>query len=110
MYLEDEEIQQCGEVSYVSRQNLTFLMAVEGAATVEDLLLPVMENGRRLNPGAPLPDLRARARREIASLPEELRRLRNPEIYTVGLSPALGRMKAEMIHHLPGVLPEELAR
>jgi hypothetical protein len=39
---------------------------------------------------------------QVASLPEESRRLRNPEIYHVGISPELASLKADLIRHAPG--------
>ena len=40
----------------------------------------------------------------MAALPEETRRLRNPEIYTVGLSPAMADEKVRLAAEAPGVL------
>ena len=106
MYLVDEQPQAGPRVFYASRDELAFTMAFEEAASAEELLLPVIRDGRRVTVTARLDDVRDRTRREIDLLPEELRRLRYPQIYLVGLSPALGTVKADMIRHLPGVLPQ----
>jgi len=63
----------------------------------EDLLQPVFEAGRRLVPSPPVAAIRQRALDQIAALPEEFKRLRNPELYRVMLSESVGRVKAEMI-------------
>ncbi len=49
-----------------------------------------------------LEEIRARARAQVAALPEELRRLRNPEIYAVGLSPRLAAEKVRWSGRLRG--------
>ena len=64
-----------------------------------------MVDGERVGQRPALADIRARARQQVASLPEEIRRLRNPEIYAVGLSPRLASEKVRMIRQAPGVLP-----
>jgi len=46
-----------------------------------------------------LADIRERAQRGIASLPDEFKRLRNPEIYRVMLSESVGRGKAELLEN-----------
>ena len=68
-------------------------------------MLPVMLEGERVGRQLALEEIRARARQQVASLPEEIRRLRNPEIYAVGLSPRLAAEKVRMIQQAPGVLP-----
>ena len=75
-------------VPFAERHDLSFLRAVWDATRCEDLLQPVMRDGVRV--AAPRRLSRRsgqRARAQVAALPEELRRLRNPEIYAVGLSP-----------------------
>ena len=74
-------------------------------ASGEDLLEPAVRGGHRVGASPPLNDVRARSIAEVGSLPEELRRLRNPEIYQVGLSPALALLKADLIHHATERLP-----
>lgn len=92
-------------VPFAERQELSYLRAVWDASSCEDLLTPVMVEGKRVAPAPPLTVIRARARAQVASLPEEIRRLRNPEIYAVGLSPRLASEKLRMIKQAPGVLP-----
>lgn len=104
LYCADEEPQSGPRISYVGRSDLSFQVALEGAVHAEDLLEPMIREGRRVAPAPPLAEVRSRARKQVASLPEELRRLRNPEIYHVGLSPKLAELKTDLIRHAPGVL------
>ncbi|MHB1345117.1 MAG: nicotinate phosphoribosyltransferase [Thermoleophilia bacterium] len=104
LYCADEEPRRGPQVPYVSRGDLSFQVGLEEVADAEDLLRPVVRGGRRISPSPPLSEVRRRAADEVASLPEELRRLRNPEIYHVGLSPRLAELKADLIRHAPGVL------
>ena len=70
---------------------------IEGAARAEALLKPVFADGVRLVPREPVVQVRRRALDAIAALPEEFKRLRNPEIYRVLLSEELGGMKDRMM-------------
>lgn len=68
-----------------------------GATYSQLLLEPVFEEGRRLLGPQPIDLLRARAQAQKDALAEEYKRLRNPEIYRVFLSEALGTMKDRML-------------
>ncbi|MBN1320674.1 MAG: nicotinate phosphoribosyltransferase [Thermoleophilia bacterium] len=91
-------------VPFAERHDLSFLRAVWDAARCEDLLRPVMRDGKRVGASPTLSEIRERARGQVAALPEELRRLRNPEIYAVGLSPQLAAEKVRLVRQAPGVL------
>ncbi len=91
-------------VPFAERHDLTFLRAVWDATRCESLMQPVVHGGKRLAEGPSLVDTRARAQAQVAALPEELRRLRNPEIYAVGLSPDLAAEKVRLVRQAPGVL------
>jgi hypothetical protein len=91
-------------VPYAERNDLFFLKGVNRAASREELLQPVMVDGERIGPSPSLEEIRSRAQQQIASLPEEVRRLRNPEIYTVGLSPELAAVKLRLAARSPGVI------
>ncbi len=104
LYQAGEEPQEGPLVSYVGRTELGFQVGIGGVASFENLLTPVMRDGRRQAPSPPIAEARQRAVEQVASLPEELRRLRNPEIYRVGISPELAALKSELIRHSPGVL------
>ena len=61
----------------------------------EALLVPVMLNGRAVEPRATLEDARRRCARDLAQLPEPLRRLEPAEAYLVEIMPALRSLAAE---------------
>jgi len=84
-------------ITGIDRQHFHLKRHLRGVASQEDLLRPVVHSGQRLAPAEPLNDIRSRARRQIAALPDELKRLRNPEIYPVVLSPDLAKLKEEML-------------
>ncbi|NLE73917.1 MAG: nicotinate phosphoribosyltransferase [Actinobacteria bacterium] len=97
LYLMEEEPASGDRIPYVGREAPTFRRVLEGAVTFEPLLCQIVQQGRRLEPSPPLELVRSRAQNEIRSLPDEYRRLRNPHIYEVGLSPRLGLAKARLI-------------
>ncbi|HNR33962.1 MAG TPA: nicotinate phosphoribosyltransferase [Candidatus Hydrogenedentes bacterium] len=71
------------------------------ARRCEDLFQTVFENGRRTAQTPPIQSIRGRVLDQIARLPDEFKRLRNPEVYRVLLSGAVGRIKEEMLEN-PG--------
>ncbi|HXW26108.1 MAG TPA: nicotinate phosphoribosyltransferase, partial [Xanthobacteraceae bacterium] len=64
------------------------------------LIEPVMRDGRRLSPPAPLADARARVARELKRLPERLRGLARGEPYPVVVADAVKRLAAEVDRRL----------
>lgn len=66
-------------------------------AYVEELLQPVFTGGRPVGPAPPLAEIRAHAQTSLAAFPEEYLRLRNPEIYWLGLSATLARIKQDAL-------------
>ncbi len=91
-------------VPFVERHDVSYLKGVEGWNAREELLQVVMRDGVRVRPRPSLEEIRARARQQVAGLPEEVRRLRNPEYYTVGLSPDLAAERVRLAGQAPGVL------
>ena len=61
----------------------------------EPLLEPVMRDGRRVGPRPPLSEIRARFARELARLPDGLRRLAPGPAYRVEVADALVKLAAE---------------
>jgi nicotinate phosphoribosyltransferase len=70
--------------------------AIPAAAAHEDLLVPVFQAGRRVYQPPSLAHIRARAASQLASLPNGVRRLRNPECYPVGLEQSLHDLKTQL--------------
>ena len=64
------------------------------------LLEEVLREGRRVRGAPSIDTLRQRARREIALLPGEVRRLRSPEPYRVVISDALARLAEDIGHRI----------
>ncbi|NIA13877.1 MAG: nicotinate phosphoribosyltransferase [Nitrospiraceae bacterium] len=99
MYMDGESWSVSGTV--VARQrshpylNSRFRDVSEGV----ELLEPVMQAGRRVAPSPDIHEVRRRALSQIATLPEEFKRLRNPEIYRVALSKQMGDLKAGMLQN-----------
>src|SRR6185437_10833016 len=60
----------------------------------ETLIVPVMRGGKRVAPAPTLAQIRERAARDLARLPEPLRRLERLD-YTVTISEALKGLAAE---------------
>ena len=74
--------------------------SVRGAQRAEDLLQPMMEDGARVRPAEDIGTVRTRVQTQLAHLPDEYKRLRNPEIYNVLLSPQLGDVKEQLLAQL----------
>ena len=97
MYLSDEPIAEHGMISGRHRTQPHIDTRLKRAAYAEDLLVPVFENGKRVALKPTIRDIRERAQQQLAKLPEEYKRLRNPEIYRVILSPKIGELKDQML-------------
>jgi nicotinate phosphoribosyltransferase len=71
------------------------VMSVEADVQAgEPLLVPVMRDGRRITPSPTLADCRARAARDLARLPQALRRLEPGTGYPVEVAGALAELAA----------------
>lgn len=65
--------------------------------TQTDLLVPVLDRGRRVRPPEPLDVARDRARTELAMLSPRTRRFLNPQPYPVGLDETVNARKQQLI-------------
>lgn len=68
--------------------------------TGEPLIQMVMQNGKRVGPPAALADIRARSARELAQLPEPLRRMDAKAEYPVVIADALVRLADDVDQRL----------
>ena len=68
----------------------------------EALVVPVMRGGKRLAPAPSLDEIRARAARDLARLPEPLRRLEQGVTYPVQVAEALVKLAEEADRHTAG--------
>jgi len=100
--LAGEEQPEAGTIIGRSRTFTHRPSRIRDAASCERLLRPVMEDGRRLHEREDIEAIRDRAQRQIAALPEEFKRLRNPEIYRVALSEQLAELKEALLSSAGG--------
>lgn len=91
-------------VLYTDRRETYYLQQVDGATHAEPLLKTVMRDGRRVGRQQTLDEIKANARAQVGRLSDETRRLRNPDIYTVGLSPKLSAEKVQLATLARGVV------
>jgi nicotinate phosphoribosyltransferase len=94
LYGADEEWPRNGTISGRRRDQPHVTAGIRDAASAEPVLRTVFEAGRVVAPPVDVHAMRRRALDQIAAIPEEFKRLRNPEIYRVHLSPELGKLKA----------------
>lgn len=97
LYQEEEANPCVGPISGRRRNEPHLEVRLRDTARAEDLLVTVFDRGRRVYETPPTSTIRQRAMAQIASLPDEYKRLRNPEIYRVILSERTGALKARML-------------
>ncbi len=101
MYLYDEDV--CapseGVIRGRSRSHPHQPMRLQGVARSVDLMQSVFEAGRRVCSRTSIHDVRSYALGQIAALPDEFKRLRNPEVYRVLLGEGMGRLKEAMLEN-----------
>ena len=97
MYLDDEAPPAPGPLQGRSRTWPHRTVRAASPARQEALLETVVRDGKRVVDSPPIQEIRARALTQIAALPEEFKRMRNPHIYDVILSEALGKLKDHML-------------
>lgn len=102
IYLEGETWPGSGRIQGRQRMFTHRVLRLGDAASAEALLQPVMAGGRRAVKPVPISEIRARAMAQMAALPEEFKRLRNPEIYRVLLSDAAAGLKERLIAEAQG--------
>lgn len=90
------------ELRHPSEARRRFLPAQ--GLTVEPLLETVLEQGQPRAAFPTLDDLRARCRADVERLDPGVRRLLNPHIYHVSLTPALWELKHELVQRARGTV------
>jgi len=70
---------------------------LKSAARAESLLQTVFDSGKRTDPQRPVAEIRAHYLAQLTALPEEYKRLRNPEFYRVALSERIGTLKDDLM-------------
>lgn len=75
----------------------------------DELIQPVMRNGRRVAPAATLEDIRKHAAASLTRLPEPLRSLQEQYEYQVEIAPALHELAWQVNHAQASHAPDEQA-
>lgn len=97
MYLDDEAEPAAGAVLGRNRMWPNRKVDFGTPGRSETLLATVFAEGRRTAESPPISAVRDYALGQIAALPEEFKRMRNPHIYQVLLSENLGVLKDKML-------------
>jgi nicotinate phosphoribosyltransferase len=63
----------------------------------QELLKPVMRNGKRTSPAKPIAQIAGFAQDQLRKLPDEYKRFYNPHIYKVGISGDLHKLRNDLI-------------
>lgn len=74
--------------------------------SAEELLVPVLREGRRVYELPALPDIRDRAHAQVAELDPSLKRFLNPHVYPVGLERGLNDLRTALVLRSRGIAPE----
>ncbi|MGI6139692.1 MAG: nicotinate phosphoribosyltransferase [Candidatus Hydrogenedentales bacterium] len=102
IYLDKEPVVEEGTIPGRAQKHPHAARYLEHTAYAKPLLETVFAAGKRTRVPLKTKDIRDYALTTQASLPEEYKRLRNPEIYKVLLSPQLGNMKDSMLFQSEG--------
>lgn len=70
--------------------------------TARELLVPIFRRGEPVYRPPSLKEIRAYVQQELETFWDEYKRLVNPEVYPVDLSPELWKLKNEMVHTVRG--------
>jgi nicotinate phosphoribosyltransferase len=96
-YDHGETIPEQGSITVRDRVQSLANVDLGEAARSESLLIPVLKRGRRITKAPPISAIRQRAQEQIAMIPEEYKRLRNPEIYRILMSPYVADLRESML-------------
>ncbi len=104
LYLEEETWPESGSIEGRAQKHPHVVRRLENVASAQELLETVFQDGRRtiMPPGTKA--IREKMLAHQRRIPEEYKRLRNPEIYKVLLSHRLGEMKDKMLFKPEGAL------
>lgn len=97
--LEDEDPRQMSplHLQHPAEPHMSRTLAPTAITNIEPLLIPIMEQGRQVYECPPLETLRERRRQDLERLDVGVKRLLNPHIYHVSLTPKLWQLKQELI-------------
>lgn len=93
MFLENENLPLEGKVLSHDRMVFERTRTFDTETERKPLLMPVMRGGKRTYEPKSLMEIQSHAKSQLETLPQEMRRLVNPEIYWIGLSETLAEKK-----------------
>lgn len=99
MYDHDESTKIDGDVAARSHVQPNRPSRIRDAVRAEELLELVFERGERKVASPTIHKIRDRAFAQLEAIPEEFKRLRNPEVYRVLLSNRLGEIKNKLMEN-----------
>ncbi|MFO7975049.1 MAG: nicotinate phosphoribosyltransferase [Candidatus Hydrogenedentota bacterium] len=99
LYTNGESIASSGDIEGRRRSDPHIRSRIRNTARSEEVLETYFDSGKRITAQPGLEDIRKRTQQGIASLPDEFKRLRNPEIYRVVLSESVGKDKAGLLEN-----------
>jgi nicotinate phosphoribosyltransferase len=102
--LEDEDLAAQDRIILRHPSDQTKLRALERekVSSIEPLLIDVLVEGERVSPKPSLEDMRLRRQADVDRLDPGVRRIINPHIYHVSLTPRLYELKQSLIHSTLG--------
>lgn len=96
LYARGEDFPREGTITGRRQMQPYMTASISGATRAEELLTTVFDDGCRVGECLDIHKLRDRAQEQINSIPEEFKRLRNPEVYRVLLSDEIGKQKQHL--------------
>jgi nicotinate phosphoribosyltransferase len=97
LFASEEDASLKGPVHGIDRTLLYRRRSFGASVNGKGMLEPLFRDGRLVGPLPGLDEIRRKAQQEMASLPAETLRLRNPDIYPVLLSETLADRKAQLM-------------
>lgn len=95
------------EATMIDPADATRRKTFKSSHAAEELLEPVFRHGALEWEAPALPDVRARAARQVAALDPAIRRFVNPHLYPVGHERALHDLQTALVLRAKGITPEE---
>jgi nicotinate phosphoribosyltransferase len=95
IYSEDQEVP--AGATMIDPADPTKRKTLEAGMRYEDMLVPIFRKGLLVYDSPSLPAIQDRARRQLSTLHETIRRFLNPHVYPVGLEEQLHAKKMQLI-------------
>lgn len=96
-YSHDEDYAIEGEITAHDRVQAHRTVRINNAARAVSLFETVFHEGKRVDTPRPIAAIRESVLAQLATLPEEYKRLRNPEIYRVMMSPGIHQIRNKLL-------------